>query len=168
MSRWRFGIVGAGAVGSALGNALVRNGLSVEAVVSRTKSSAARLARRLGSLQYGTATQLLRSCNFILVTVPDAQIRRVARDMVAVPYLSETVVVGHTAGALTSGALTALERVPNTHMLTLSMHPLQTFTASGSREDLVTGITFALEGQRPSMEAAERTIRKIGAFSVRI
>ncbi len=124
-SRWRVGVIGAGAVGGALLAALSARGASAGlapvAVASRTYAHAqAAAARTPGCEALATCAALAERCDLVFIATPDDAIHTVAEDVVwrhgqAVVHLSGAQGAAPLAAAAARGALIA------------ALHPLMTF-----------------------------------------
>ncbi|HLY29707.1 MAG TPA: Rossmann-like and DUF2520 domain-containing protein [Ktedonobacterales bacterium] len=156
----RIGIIGAGAVGSALAVALAARGARVIAVCARQRQHAERLAERIPSCHARkTPAEVARASDLVFVATPDDAIASIAvlpiwRAGQGVVHLSGAVGVERLAGARQRGAWTA------------ALHPLMTFPArlrDASVEDILAwlaGVTWALEA--PDATLAE-TLRQLVA-----
>ena len=158
-------IVGAGAVGSALGRGLVACGYRVEAVLNRTRESAQALADRVGaSVAAASVDALPADVRLVLVCVPDDAISDVAEALAALDHAWPDTIVAHTAGAKTAAVLDPLaER----GAATMSFHPMQTFAPDTSPEAFE-GIVVGLEGVPRALAAGETLAHALGAEPVRL
>ena len=136
-------VVGAGAMGRALGLRLVECGYPVRGVVSRSRASAEALARALGA---GLATDrpgdVPPDAPLVALCVPDDQIADVAEALARAPRPWHGAVVLHTSGATPAAALDA---VREEGARTLAFHPLQTVTRHAG-PDALAGVTAGIEG----------------------
>lgn len=159
------GIVGAGAVGSALARRLVDRGERVEVVVSRTQADARALAEKVGASVAGTVgTALPTQVQLVLICVPDEAIAAVAEALAALDHPWTETLVAHTSGALTSEVLAPLARQG---AATLSIHPLQTF-APDTPPEAFENIFVGLEGDASAVEKGEGLVRALGARPLRL
>lgn len=146
-------VIGAGAVGTALGQRLVECGYSVEGVVSRTREDAERLAAQLGSGVASDDVADLPSVSLLFCCVPDDAVAAVATALAEQRTSWHGRLVAHTSGALTAEALAPLAA---RDAFTLSFHPMQTF-APGAGADAFEGVTVGLEGS-PAAVAMGRQV----------
>jgi len=150
-------IVGAGALGTTLARRLVASGHSVEAVLSRTVTSARELADRVGAPVASDAVSDLPSAvRLVFVCVPDGAIASMGEALAKVDHPWPDTIVAHTSGAKTAAALTPLGEQG---AATMSFHPLQAFAEDASPEafeDIVAG----LEGDERALAAAETCRRQ--------
>jgi predicted short-subunit dehydrogenase-like oxidoreductase (DUF2520 family) len=137
------GLIGAGAVGSALAQALARAGFSFSVILGRSAGLVKKLAQEVVAPRAGSDYALIgKDTRFLLIAVPDDQIAAVDRLLgKRLPNLDLAGVM-HTSGVLPGSALETLSQagVP-----VGSIHPLQTFPAKGPNPDLK-GVYFAIEG----------------------
>jgi predicted short-subunit dehydrogenase-like oxidoreductase (DUF2520 family) len=117
----RIGVIGAGAVGSALALALVARGARIDAITSRTRAHAEALAASLArDVAVVSADAVATNSDTIVVAVPDDAINSVA----ATTHWRMGQLVIHLAGAQDAEALAAA-RTQGARVAAL--HPLMTF-----------------------------------------
>jgi len=156
-------IVGAGAVGTALGRRLVDRGYRVCAVLSRRLDPADHLARRLGANVASTdLADLPPEARFVFVCVPDDAIGSVADSLAAVAHPWSETFAAHTAGGRPAAALAPLA---DAGARILSVHPMQTFT-DDTPPAAFDGIVAGLEGDDEAVAVAEAMVRRLGARPV--
>lgn len=153
-------IVGVGAVGTVLAQALHESGYRVDAIFSRTAASAQQLATRVtasvGSTSYDALPSEIR---LVFLCVPDDVIVDVARALAEVDHGWNKTVVAHTSGARTARALSPLSE---RGAAALSFHPMQTFARS-TPTNAFDGIVVGLEGDDRGVAAGEPLARALGA-----
>lgn len=153
-------ILGAGAVGTALGRRLVQRGYTVRAVVSRSERGAQRLAEAVGApVASGSPGALPDAVRVVFCCVPDAAVEPVAEQLYLLPRSWSGCLVAHTSGALTSDALAPLSV---RGALTLSFHPMQSFPEDASPEAF-DGIRVGLEGRPAAVEWGQAIAEDLGA-----
>ena len=126
-ARLTVGIVSAGRVGTALGEALEKAGHVVAGVVARSPESRARARARLSESEILDLDAVIARSELLLISVPDAVLTRVIGDIAASGAFRPGTLVAHTAGAHGIGILdplTALGAVP------MALHPAMTFVGS--------------------------------------
>lgn len=166
----RIVIVGAGNLGSALAWSLFRAGYPIEAILARPRGArrdaslknVQRLAKKVGAhtlvkLTSDSKVQVVWFC------VPDSEIKNAANALAKTINWSETIAL-HSSGALTSDELSSLRKQG---AAVASAHPMMTFVP-GSHPSL-TGVPFAIEGDRSAVRVARQIVRDLGgeAFSIR-
>lgn len=164
----KIGILGAGAVGVVLGQALAAQGVEIPAVASRNIASAEALARVLPAARAVSPEELVGRVTLVLLAVPDDAIEPVARQL---PWQAGQG-VAHLSGARGADALAAAaER--GAHVAAL--HPLMTFpralaeTPPAHLLARLTGCTWALETPHPMLEARlARIVTALGGRLVKL
>jgi predicted short-subunit dehydrogenase-like oxidoreductase (DUF2520 family) len=167
--RPRVAIVGAGNLGTALAESLLRAGYGVEAVILRSRGTSLRkgqsLAKQVGaralteaSVGLSLGMAVLRA-DLVWFCVPDSEIARAASGLARKMEWKGRVAL-HSSGALSSDELAVLRR---RGAFVASVHPLMTFVR-GSRPAL-SGVSFAAEGDARAVRMARRVIRDVGGHS---
>lgn len=150
------GIVGAGRLGSALGEALVAAGYAVCAVASRTPASAHALAARLAGAEVLAPEALVARADVVWLALPDAEIAPAAR---ALPWRAGQVAL-HGAGRL---GLDALDAARALGARVGSLHPLQSFPEREHGGGRFAGIACGIEADRALEAALASLCRDLGA-----
>jgi predicted short-subunit dehydrogenase-like oxidoreductase (DUF2520 family) len=156
------GIVGAGAVGTALGVALSRAGWPIHAVASR---DAARRERFTGLVEGARAfvepQALVEEVELIILAVPDDVIVGVAQDVRM--YGGQAMI--HTSGAL--GA-EVLQPAMAAGTQIGSFHPLVAFADTERAVAALHGATVAIEGDDQLVSLLAKMAERVGATAVRL
>jgi predicted short-subunit dehydrogenase-like oxidoreductase (DUF2520 family) len=156
------GIIGAGAVGTALGIALHRAGWPVHAVASRDPARRERFASLVdGSRGFAEATALMDDVELIIVAVPDDAVADVASGLRM--YSGQAMV--HTSGALDAAVL-APAMAAGTQIG--SFHPLVAFADTERAVAALHGATIAIEGDDQLAALLGRMAEAMGAVPVRL
>src|SRR5262245_56698651 len=156
------GIVGAGAVGTALGVALRRAGWPVKAVASRDPDRRERFTSLVeGSRAFAEATALMDEVELIIVAVPDDAVAGVAGALHM--YSGQAMV--HTSGALDAAVL-APAMAAGTQVG--SFHPLVAFADTERAVEALHGATVAIEGDDQLAALLARMAEAVGAIPVRL
>lgn len=142
-------LVGAGAVGRALGLRFAAAGYPVRGVVSRTRAPAQVLAEAVGAPVGSDRLGDLPPAALVVLCVPDGAVAELADALARAPRSWQGVVVAHTSGVLGASALGPLKAEG---ARTLSFHPLQTVTAGADAHTLA-GVTVGVEGGAPGVAA---------------
>jgi len=146
----RIGIIGAGTVGTALAVRLQQKGYRIEAISSRSYTSALRLAQAVNSgTIYNSAQGVAENADFIFITTPDDAIPRVASDT----RWHKGQYVVHCSGA---DSLDVLEPARIVGAEVGSFHPLQTYAGIQKAIDNLPGSTFALEAEGGLLEVLKQ------------
>ena len=156
------GIVGAGAVGSALGLALTRAGWPIQAVASRDPVRRERFKELVGGTRaFEEITPLLDEVELIILAVPDDVIASVARSIRL--YSGQALI--HTSGAL--GA-EVLQPAMAAGTQVGSFHPLVAFADTARAVEALHGATVAVEGDDQLVALLAEMATAIGARAVRL
>jgi len=132
-------VIGAGRVGTALAALLYERGYTVAAVYSRSPTSAATLAHRVGAAAAQSAVAAAQEADLILLTVSDDAVAEVAAALVGHDLRGRGV--AHTSGALSASVLDPLRAAGAS---VGSLHPVYPFAARGADTSLA-GVAFAVE-----------------------
>lgn len=156
------GIIGGGAVGTALGSALVRSGWPVHAVASRDPERRARFAAALdGARAFAEPQALIEEVELIIVAIPDDAIPELAARVRM--YSGQAMV--HTSGAL--GA-EVLEPAMAAGTQIGAFHPLVAFADPERAIAALHGATVAIEGDDQLAALLAEMAESIGATPVRL
>ncbi len=156
------GIVGAGAVGTALGVALSRAGWPITAVASRDAARRERFSRLVGGTRaFAEATAILDEVELIILAVPDDALATLARSLRL--YSGQALV--HTSGAL--GA-EVLQPAMAAGTQIGSFHPLVAFADTERAVAALHGATVAVEGDDQLVALLAEMAEVIGATAVRL
>ena len=156
------GIIGAGAVGTALGAALHRAGWPVVAVASRDAARRGRFQGFVpGARAFAEAAALLEECELIFLTVPDDAIAAIAGELRL--YGGQALV--HTSGALGVEVLEPA-RAAGTQLGTF--HPLIAFADTERAIEAFHGATIAVEGDDQLTAHLAELADALGATAVRL
>jgi predicted short-subunit dehydrogenase-like oxidoreductase (DUF2520 family) len=156
------GIVGAGAVGTALGVALTRAGWPVAAVASRDPDRRARFRDLVGGTRaFAEPNALLDEVELVLLTVPDDAIAPLAGSLRL--YAGQALV--HTSGLLGADVL-APAMAAGTQIG--SFHPLVAFADTERAVAALRGATIAIEGDDQLAALLARMAEALGALPVRL
>lgn len=156
------GIVGAGAVGTALGVALTRAGWPIAAVASRDPARRERFRALVGVTRaFAEATALLDEVELVIVAVPDDAIASVAGTI----HLYSGQAIVHTSGLLGAEVL-APAMAAGTQVG--AFHPLVAFADVERAVAALHGATVAIEGDDQLADLLARMAEAIGAVPVRL
>ncbi len=156
------GIIGAGAVGTALGVALTRAGWPIHAVASRDAGRRERFRSLVDvSRVFSEPTALVEEVELVIVAVPDDAIAEVA---------SEVRMYGGQAMVHTSGVLGPEVLAPAMAAGTQigSFHPLVAFADTERAVAALHGATIAIEGDDQLAALLAEMAEALGAIPVRL
>ena len=138
------GIVGAGRVGSVLGAALRAAGHPVNAVGGESEASRARAALLLPQVPVDKPTAVSRSCDLLLLTVPDDMLANVVTMLSASGAIRPGQVVAHTSGR---HGLAVLEPARLAGAEVIALHPAMTFTGAAKDLERLPGCAFGVTAE---------------------
>jgi len=156
------GIVGAGAVGTALGVALSRAGWTVGAVASRDQGRRERFRSLVpGARAFPEAPAILDECHLAILAVPDDALGAVAAGL----HLYSGQAIVHTSGihdaAILAPALAAGTAAG-------SLHPLVAFADLERALAALPGATITIEGDEGILDLLAELATSIGGVPVRL
>jgi predicted short-subunit dehydrogenase-like oxidoreductase (DUF2520 family) len=156
------GIVGAGAVGTALGVALTRAGWTVGAVASRDAGRRDQFRSLVpGARAFPEAAAILDECHLAILAVPDDALAAVAASLRL--YSGQALV--HTSG-LHGAEVLAPALAAGTSAG--SLHPLVAFADLERALVALPGATVAIEGDEALLELLAEMAGSLGATPVRL
>src|SRR5207247_1174902 len=156
------GIVGAGAVGTALGLALSRAGWPIHAVASRDPDRRARFTGLVDTARpFAEAQALVEEVELIVLAVPDDAIETIAHGIRM--YSGQAMI--HTSGALRAEVL-APAMAAGTQIG--SFHPLVAFADTERAIAALHGATVAIEGDDQLAALLSQMAERLGAHAVRL
>ncbi len=156
------GIVGAGAVGTALGVALSRAGWPVGAVSSRDRERRERFRALVpGVRAFAESAALLDDVELVILAVPDDALAEVAGGLRM--YSGQAMI--HTSGALGSEVL---EPAMAAGTQIGAFHPLVAFADTELAVAALHGATVVIEGDDQLAALLARMAESIGASAVRL
>jgi predicted short-subunit dehydrogenase-like oxidoreductase (DUF2520 family) len=156
------GIVGAGAVGTALGLALHRAGWPVRAVASRDEGRRERFRSMVpGARGFAEANALVDEVELVILAVPDDVIAALAGELRM--YGGQAMI--HTSGALGAEVLEPA-RAAGTSVG--AFHPLVAFADTERAVTAFHGATVAIEGDEELAALLARMAEALGATAVRL
>ena len=156
------GIVGAGAVGTALGIALTRAGWPVHAVASRDAGRRARFTSQVDGVRaFAEAQALVEEVELIILAVPDDAIAPLAREIRM--YSGQAMI--HTSGSLGAEVL-APAMAAGTQVG--AFHPLVAFADTERAIAALRGATIAIEGDDELAAMLADMAERLGAHPVRL
>lgn len=157
-------LVGAGRLAGFLAPALTAAGYKITEIVARPQALSLRRARVLAGrvrARAVTAKTMALDASILWLAVPDSDIRRAALELAqraeAPGKRPRLRFAFHSSGALGSAELGAL-RIAG--LAVASVHPLMTFV--GGPTPPLSGVPFAIEGDRAAVKVALTIVRELG------
>ncbi len=153
------GVVGAGRVGAVLAAGLRSAGHEVTSAAGESDASRTRIATLLPGVPVRKPTAVSRSCDLLLLTVPDDMLGNVVTMLAASGAIAEGQVVAHTSGRHGLAVLEPARRV-GAHVVAL--HPAMTFTGTSRDLSRLDGCSFGVTAEEPvAVEAAKRIVGEL-------
>ncbi|MEX0426272.1 Rossmann-like and DUF2520 domain-containing protein [Nocardioides sp. DS6] len=158
-ARRRVGVIGAGRVGAVLASALRTAGHEIVSVAGESQASRGRIAALLPGVTVAKPTAVARSCEVLLLTVPDDMLANVVTTLADAGALHEGQYVVHTSGR---HGLAVLAPATAAGAHAVALHPAMTFTGTAvdldrlgaaAGEGCVFGLTAATPADRVFAEA---------------
>ena len=149
----RVGVVGAGRVGAVLAAALRAAGHEIVAAAGESDASRARIADLLPGVPTLKPTAVARTCDLLLLTVPDDMLGNVVTTLSDAGAIHPGQYVVHTSGR---HGLDVLRPAADVGARVVAMHPAMTFTGTAIDLDRLSGCVFGLTAgaaERPLTEA---------------
>lgn len=146
----KVGVVGAGRVGAVLAAALGAAGHEVVAAAGESDASRRRIALLLPGVANLKPTDVARSCELLLLTVPDDRLGNVVTMLVGSGAIHDGQYVVHTSGR---HGLAVLEPARQAGAHVIALHPAMTFTGTAVDLERLPGTVFGL-----TAEASERGV----------
>lgn len=175
-------VIGAGRLGLVLARALQGSGHSITIAITRTRGSARRASRVLGTTGVALGTRSidqltrqqrarLRQSELVVIATADDSISQVAEQIAAVFQTSATEsrptsrrrsIALHTSGALTSDVL---KPIREQGFATGSLHPLISISGPVDSVPTFSGVYFSLEGDAAAIRIGRKLVRDFGGNS---
>ncbi len=139
----RIGIIGAGAVGTAVGLVLLENGYEITGIYDKRPESTKRFEQVKLGISCATAEEVSRSADILMIATPDGAIENVVAELAELKAFHKNQAVFHLSGALSSESLNKAKKMG---AIGLSIHPLQTFADVEQAICNIPGSMFSIEG----------------------
>ena len=154
----KFGIIGAGIVGTALAVRLVEAGHECIGVHTRSRLSYERFRSYL-KIDHLTLEELVPTVDCLFITTQDGVIRSVAEKLSENALIKLGQVWIHCSGSLPSEVLRAKKSL---QVRCLSLHPLQAFASVEEALNILSGTHFGIEGD--DEELGEGIVKDLGGI----
>ena len=159
------GVVGAGRVGAVLAAALRSAGHEISAVAGESAASRTRIETLLPGVHVDKPTAVARSCDLLLLTVPDDMLGNVVSMLSASGAIRPGQRVVHTSG---KHGLAVLEPATRLGAQGLAMHPAMTFTGTDLDLDRLPGCVYGVTATADTLGLAETLVADLGGRMVRV
>jgi predicted short-subunit dehydrogenase-like oxidoreductase (DUF2520 family) len=151
----RIGVVGAGRVGAVLAAALRSAGHEISAVAGESQASRTRIETLLPGVRVDKPTAVSRSCDLLLLTVPDDMLANVVSMLAASGAIRSGQYVVHTSGKHGLAVLAPAARL-GAHVL--AVHPAMTFTGTDVDLARLSGCVFGVTATEDTAVLAENLV----------
>ena len=155
----RIGVVGAGRVGAVLAAALRAAGHEISAVAGESAASRTRIETLLPGIHVDKPTAVSRSCDLLLLTVPDDMLANVVTMLAASGAIRSGQRVVHTSG---KHGLAVLAPAVGAGAEVLAMHPAMTFTGTDVDLARLPGCVFGVTATDSTRALAEGLVADLG------
>ena len=159
----RVGVVGAGRVGAVLAAALRSAGHEVTAVAGESDASRTRIETLLPGVRTDKPTAVARSCDLLLLTVPDDMLGNVVTMLAASGAIRPGQQVVHTSG---KHGVAVLGPAAAVGAAVLAMHPAMTFTGTDVDLARLPGCVYGVTAGPRTRELAESLVADLGGTVV--
>ena len=153
------GVVGAGKVGAVLGARLRAAGHRISAVAGESDASRERAATLLPGVPLMKPSAVARSCDLLLLTVPDDMLPNVVRVLADSGSLREGQYVVHTSGR---HGLAVLAPAAEVGAKVIALHPAMTFTGTAVDLERLDGCVFGLTAGPAERALAAQLVTELG------
>ncbi|HQR26527.1 MAG TPA: DUF2520 domain-containing protein [Nocardioides sp.] len=155
----RVGVVGAGRVGAVLAAALREAGYRVVSAAGESDASRRRAESLLPGVPLDKPSAVARSCDVLLLTVPDDMLHNVASVLSASGAIRPGQVVVHTSGR---HGLTVLAEAAAVGARTIAMHPAMTFTGTPVDLPRLHGCIFGVTAGASERDLVDQLVADLG------
>jgi predicted short-subunit dehydrogenase-like oxidoreductase (DUF2520 family) len=159
----RIGVVGAGRVGAVLAAALHAAGHEIVAVAGESAASRTRIETLLPGVPVDKPTAVSRSCDLLLLTVPDDMLSNVVTMLAASGAIRPGQRVVHTSG---KHGLAVLAPAAEVGAEVLAMHPAMTFTGTHVDVARLPGCVFGVTATDGTRDLARTLVSDLGGSVV--
>jgi len=159
----RIGVVGAGRVGAVLSAALRAAGHEVVAAAGESTASRDRIDALLPGVRRAKPTDVAKSCDLLLLTVPDDMLENVVTTMVGAGAIRSGQIVCHTSGR---HGLSVLGAASDIGARPLALHPAMTFTGTAVDLERLSGCVFGVTAREEDRALAESLVADMGGLAM--
>jgi len=153
-------IIGAGRLGTSLGNALSKKGYRIKALSCKRFSSARESRKIIGEGRiFSDNIQAARIGELIFLCLPDEKISEVTKELSSTEINWSKKYVFHCSGLLPSQILKPLK---DKGALTASFHPIQSFSQKTTAPKQFENIYFGLEGNSKALALSQKIVQQLG------
>lgn len=159
---FKVGVVGAGRVGAVLSAALRAAGHEVVGAAGESDASRGRIAELLPGVGVSKPSDVARSCDLLLLTVPDDMLGNVVRVLSNAGAIREGQWVVHTSG---KHGLAVLAPAAAVGARTVALHPAMTFTGTSVDLPRLSGCVFGVTAPESERAVAAGLVADLGGHA---
>lgn len=157
-SPFAIGVIGAGRVGAVLAASLRKVGHDVVAAAGESGASRTRIETLLTGVPVRKPTDVARSCDLLLLTVPDDMLENVVGTLVGAGVIRPGQFLVHTSGR---HGLSALRAATAIGARPIAMHPAMTFTGTDVDFARLVGCVFGVTAGAEERVVAEQLVAQL-------
>lgn len=158
--QFSIGVIGAGRVGAVLAAAFREAGHPTAAVAGESDASRTRIETLLPGVAVDKPTAVAKSCDLLLLTVPDDALNNVVRMLVASGAIRSGQYVVHTSGR---HGMHVLKPALDIGARGLAVHPAMTFTGTDLDLDRLAGCVLGVTCDPAERPVAQALADELGA-----
>ncbi len=155
------GVIGAGRVGAVLAAALRKAGHDVVAAAGESGASRTRIETLLSGVPVRKPTDVAKSSELLLLTVPDDMLENVVGTLVGAGAIRPGQIVVHSSGR---HGLSALRAATVIGARPIAMHPAMTFTGTDVDFARLPGCVFGVTAGAEERDVAEQLVAELGGI----
>jgi predicted short-subunit dehydrogenase-like oxidoreductase (DUF2520 family) len=159
----RIGVIGAGRVGAVLASALRSAGHEIVAAAGESTASRTRMETLLPGVARLKPTDVARSSDLLLLTVPDDMLGNVVTTLADAGAIRPGQYVVHTSGR---HGLAVLEPARRLGAHVVAMHPAMTFTGTDVDLPRLRGCVFGVTAEGDDRAVAETLVSDLGGVAM--
>jgi predicted short-subunit dehydrogenase-like oxidoreductase (DUF2520 family) len=159
----RIGVIGAGRVGAVLASALRSAGHEIVAAAGESTASRTRMETLLPGVARLKPTDVARSSDLLLLTVPDDMLGNVVTTLAGAGAIRPGQYVVHTSGR---HGLAVLEPARRLGAHVVAMHPAMTFTGTDVDLPRLRGCVFGVTAEGDDRAIAETLVSDLGGVAM--
>lgn len=165
-ARLTVGVVSAGRVGTAFGEALERVGHVVVGAVAVSDASLGRVRDRLPESQILPVDEVARRAELLVLAVPDSELASIVAGLATTGAVAPGKLVLHTSGA---NGVSVLAPLSDIGAVPLAIHPAMTFTGDAEDTDRMTSACFGITAaDEIGYAVAQALVLEIGGEPVHV
>jgi predicted short-subunit dehydrogenase-like oxidoreductase (DUF2520 family) len=153
------GVIGAGRVGAVVAAALRKRGHVMVSVAGESDASKSRAAALLPGVPLAKPTSVARTCDVLLLTVPDDMLENVVTQLSASGAIRAGQFVVHTSG---SHGLRVLEPATGLGARPVALHPAMTFTGTARDLERLADCVFGVTAGAQERDWASSLVADLG------